>query len=326
MKNLSKNLTRRGALVVGCALLFADGAARAQAEKPLQLIVPLTAGSAVDGLARALSPELSKILKRPVVVENLPGAGGITGTQRVVTAAKDGNTLGLVASGHVINPFIYKSMPFDSLKDIRPISVIAGSPLVLVVNAEMPARNTKELIALLKTNPEKYNYGSAGNGSVAHLATALFVKEAGVSLRHVPYRGVGPLLTDLIGGQVQLAFIGTSAAKAQIASGKLRAIAVSSAKRTDLMPDVPTLAESGVKDYQYEPWIAVIGPVGLPDAQVNTFAAAFKTAIAAPELRETLTSQGFVTSGTTPAEAKVFFASELKRHEKLAKDSGAVLE
>jgi tripartite-type tricarboxylate transporter receptor subunit TctC len=326
MNDQKKKLVRRVAQVAGCILLLAGGPALAQSDKPLRLIVPLTAGSAVDGLARALTPELSKTLARPIVVENLPGAGGTTGTLQVVKAAKDGNTLGLVASGHVINPYIYKSMPFDSMKDITPISVIAASPLVLVVNADLPARDTKELIALLKANPEKYNYGSAGNGSVAHLATALFVKEAGVSLKHVPYRGVGPLLTDLIGGQVQLAFIGTSAAKAHIASGKLRAIGVSSASRTNLMPNVPTLAESGVKGYQYEPWIAVIGPAGLPEAQVNAFATAFKTAIVAPELRDTLMSQGFVTSGTTPAEAKTFFAAELQRHEKLVKDSGAILE
>lgn len=326
MTTTNHTTTRRATLFAACACLFAGTPTFAQSDRPLRLIVPLTAGSAVDGLARALTPELNKALGRPVIVDNLPGAGGTTGTLQVVKAAKDGGTLGLVASGHVINPYIYKSMPFDALKDITPVSVIATSPLVLVVNADLPARTTKELITLLKANPEKYNYGSAGNGSVAHLATALFVKEAGISVRHVPYRGVGPLLTDLIGGQVQMAFIGTSAAQAQIASGKLRALGVSSARRTGLMPDVPTLAESGVPSYQYEPWIAVIGPAGLPESQVNAFAAAFRTAITAPELRETLNGQGFVTSSTTPAEAKAFFAAELHRHEKLVKDSGAVLE
>ena len=306
--------------------MLAVAPASAQPDKPLRLIVPLTAGSAVDGLARALAPELGKGFGQPVFVDNLPGAGGTTGTHQVVRAPKDGSTLGLVASGHVINPFIYKSIPFDAFKDVTPVSVIAASPLVLVVNVEVPAKDIKSLIALLKGEPEKYNYGSAGNGSVAHLATALFAKEAGVSLRHVPYRGVGPLLTDLIGGQVQMAFIGTSAAQPHIAAGKLRALGVSSTKRAASLPDVPTIDEAGVPNYQYEPWIAVIGPADLPAEQAIKAASVFRTAISSPTLSETLTAQGFVVSGTSPEEARVFFASELKKQETLVRDSGAILE
>jgi tripartite-type tricarboxylate transporter receptor subunit TctC len=323
MKRFSK-LLRASALL--CAGMLITGMASAQADRPLRLIVPLTTGSAVDGLARALGPELAKQLSRPVIVENLPGAGGTTGTLQVVRAPKDGSTLGLVASGHVINPFIYKAMPFDALKDVTPISVIAASPLVLVVHPSLPAKDTRELIALLKANPDKFNYGSAGNGSIAQLATELFAKEAGVRIKHIPYRGVGPLMTDLIGGQVQIAIVGTSAAQQQVAAGKLRAIAVTSSKRVAQMPTVPTIAESGIAGYQYEPWIAVIGPADLPASQAAGFATAFKAAMAAPSLRETLAAQGFNTIGNSPDEAKAFFAAELKRHEKLVKDSGAVLE
>jgi tripartite-type tricarboxylate transporter receptor subunit TctC len=323
MKRFSK-LLRASALL--CAGMLITGVASAQADRPLRLIVPLTTGSAVDGLARALGPELAKQLSRPVIVENLPGAGGTTGTLQVVRAPKDGSTLGLVASGHVINPFIYKAMPFDALRDVTPISVIAASPLVLVVHPSLPAKDTRELIALLKANPDKFNYGSAGNGSIAQLATELFAKEAGVRIKHIPYRGVGPLMTDLIGGQVQIAIVGTSAAQQQVAAGKLRAIAVTSSKRVAQMPTVPTIAESGIAGYQYEPWIAVIGPADLPASQAAGFATAFKAAMAAPSLRETLAAQGFNTIGNSPDEAKAFFAAELKRHEKLVKDSGAVLE
>jgi tripartite-type tricarboxylate transporter receptor subunit TctC len=318
------NYCRRAAITIAATLLAS--ASWAQSDKPLRIIVPLTPGSAVDTVARAISPELAKSLGRPVVVENLAGAGGTSGTAQLAKAPKDGNTLGLVASGHVINPYIYKSIPYDAIKDFTPISVIAASPLVLVVHPSVPAKDQRELIALLKAEPDKYFYGSAGNGSVAQLATSLFAKEAGVSVKHIPYKGVGPMMTDLVGGQVHMAFIGTSAAQAQVAAGKLRAIAVSSATRAALLPDVPTVAEGGLKGFQYEPWIAVLGPAGLTAQQSNSFAAAFKKALEAPSVQETLVKQGFVTLGNSPAQAAAFFATELKRHEKLVKDSGAVLE
>lgn len=318
------NICRNAAIAITATVLVSSS--WSQSDKPLRIIVPLTPGSAVDTVARALGPELGKALGRPVVVENLAGAGGTSGTAQLAKAPKDGNTLGLVASGHVINPYIYKSIPYDTLKDFTPISVVAASPLVLVVNPSVPAMDQRELIALLKAEPDKYFYGSAGSGSVAQLATSLFAKEAGVHIKHIPYKGIGPMITDLIGGQVQMAFIGTSAAQAQVAAGKLRAVSVSSAKRAALLPNVPTVAEGGIKGFQYEPWIAVIGPAGLTPQQSASFAEAFKTALAAPSVQETLSKQGFDTLGNTPAQAAAFLASELKRHEKLVKDSGAVLE
>jgi tripartite-type tricarboxylate transporter receptor subunit TctC len=316
----------RRRMVLAAAALAWAGCVWAQEAKPLRLIVPLTTGSAVDALARALTPALIKAFNRPVFVENLAGAGGTTGTLQVVKSPKDGTTLGLVASGHVINPYIFKTMPFDAVKDITPISVLAYSPLVLVVNPSVPAKDQHELIALLKANPNKFNYGSAGNGSVAQLAASLFAKEAGVAIQHVPYRGVGPLMTDLIGGQVQMAFIGTSAAQPQVAAGKLRAIGVSSTTRAALMPSVPTIAEGGLGGFHYEPWIAAIGPAGLSTQQTAALAAGFKAAISAPSVREVLASQGFVTVANSPEQAAAFISSEFKRHEKLVKDSGALLE
>lgn len=312
-------------LAVVCAGMAFAGGAWAQSDKPLRLVVPLTAGSAADGVARALSPELAKILSRPVVVENLPGANGTTGTLQVVRA-KDDRTLGVVASGHVINPFLYKSMPFDALKDVTPVSVLVASPLVLVVHPSVAAQNQRELIALLKAGSHTLSYGSAGNGSIAHLAAALFTSEAGVKVNHVPYRGVAPLMTDLIGGHVQMAFVGTSVAQAQVAAGKLRAIAVTSAQRSPQMPNVPTISEGGIPGFAYEPWIAVIGPAGLPASLASGFAAALRSALETPAVNQALSAQGFRMIASVTEQAKPFFAAELMRHEKLVKESGAVME
>ena len=312
-------------LAVVCAGVMAGTGAWAQSDRQLRLVVPLSPGSASDTVARALSPELAKSLSRPVVVENLTGANGTTGTVQVVRA-KDDRTLGVVATGHVINPFLYKSMPYDALKDVTPVSVLAASPLVLVVHPSVAAQNLRELIALGKAKPEALTYGSAGNGSIAHLATALFTSEAGIKVRHVPYRGVAQLLTDLIGGHVQMAFVGVSVAQSQVAAGKLRAMAVTSAQRSPQMPNVPTIAEGGLPGFAYEPWIAVIAPADLPAGVASGYAAALRSALDTPAVNQALGAQGFRTIGNSPEQAKAFFAAELARHEKLVKESGAVME
>jgi 3-isopropylmalate dehydrogenase len=236
----------------------------AQSDKPIRLIVPLTTGSTVDTVARAMSAELAKATGHAVFVENLVGAGGVTGTTTLVRAPKDGLTLGMVSSNHVINPSIYKSIPFDSIKDITPITVIGTVPLVLVVHPDVPAKNLKELIALAKAKPKTLNYGSAGNGSVLHLAGELLSIEAGIEMQHVPYKGTGPLTTDLIGGQVQLGLISVTAAAPHVKAGKLRALGVSTPKRSAALPEVPSLAEEGLPNYSFDAWIALIGPAGLP--------------------------------------------------------------
>ncbi|HVL77457.1 MAG TPA: tripartite tricarboxylate transporter substrate binding protein [Noviherbaspirillum sp.] len=315
-----------GLLALALALPALPAAAQL-GEKPVRMIVPLTAGSTVDIVARLMGNSLSTSLGSPVIVENLVGAGGVTGTAQLVKAPKDGMTLAMVSSNHVINPSIYKSVPFDSLGDITPISVIGTVPLVLVAHPSVPAQNLKELVALVKAKPGKINYGSAGNGSVLHLAGELLKSEAGgLDMMHVPYRGTGPLVTDLMGGQVDIGFVSVTAAASQIRSGRLRAIGVSTRTRSAILPDVPTLAEQGLPNYSFDAWLAVIGPAGLPKETVNRTHAALMSALKSAEVREGLATQGVALIGTTPDEARQFFKTELDKHAALVKQSGATLD
>ena len=311
------------------SLAGAPFAALAQAvpsDKPLRMVVPLAAGSTVDAVARALGPGLGRATGHPVVVENVVGAGGIPGTAQIVKAPRDGLTLGMISSNHVINPGIYKTIPYDSLKDITPIAVLATVPLVLVVNAKLPVKTVPELLAHAKAQPGTLNYGSAGNGSTLHLAGELLISETGIDMRHVPYRGTGPLITDLVGGQVQLGFVSVSQVAPQVKAGTLRALAVSTAVRSAALPDVPTLAEAGVPKYSFDAWIALIGPAGLPKAVVDSHAAAVRSAMATPEAQTAVAGQGLMVMDKGPAEAPAFFQAELAKHQKLVKQSGATLD
>lgn len=320
--------TRRNAIATVVASTFL-GMAQAQTPadgKPLRLVVPLAAGSTGDAVARAIAPAFGRSMGHPVMVDNLAGAGGIPGTTQIVRAPKDGSTLGLVSSNHVINPGIYKSIPYDSLKDITPIAVVATVPLLLVVNAALPARSVKELLDYARAHPGKLNYGSAGNGSTLHLAGELLVSETGIDMKHVPYRGTAPLVTDLVGGQVQLGFVSISQVAPQVKAGTLRALAVSTPARSPAMPDVPTLAEAGVPKYSFDAWIALVGPAGLPRLVVDGAAAALKAALASPEAQSALVAQGLTVLQTRPDQAPAFFQAELAKHQKLVKQSGATLD
>ena len=319
-----RSTTRRAALAV---LLACSGlGAYAQSDKPLRMIVPLAAGSTVDAVARAIAPGFGKATGHPVVVENIVGAGGIPGTNQIVKAPKDGLTLGMISSNHVINPGIYKTIPYDSLKDITPIAVLATVPLVLVVNPALPVKSVKDLLAYGKANPGKLNYGSAGNGSTLHLAGELLISETGLDMKHVPYRGTGPLITDLIGGQVQLAFVSISQVGPQVKAGALRALAVSTPARSAALLDVPTVAEAGVPKYSFDAWIALVGPGSLPKAIVEADYAAVKVALASPEAQSALAAQGLTILNTGPELAPAFFQSEMTKHQKLVKQSGATLD
>jgi tripartite-type tricarboxylate transporter receptor subunit TctC len=316
--------TRRAALAALLAL--AGLGAHAQPDRPLRLIVPLAAGSTVDAVARAIAPGFGKATGHPVVVENIVGAGGIPGTAQIVKAPKDGLTLGLISSNHVINPGIYRSIPYDSMNDITPIAVVATVPLLLVVHPALPVRSVKELVAYARAHPGKLNYGSAGNGSTLHLAGELLVSETGIAMKHVPYRGTGPLITDLVGGQVDLAFVSISQVAPQVRAGTLRALAVSTPARSAALPDVPTVAEAGVPKYSFDAWIALIGPSGLPKAVVDADHASVRAALASPEAQTALTAQGLTLLGTGPDLAPAFFQSEMTKHQQLVKQSGATLD
>ncbi|KWT72705.1 MULTISPECIES: tripartite tricarboxylate transporter substrate binding protein [unclassified Variovorax] len=322
-------LSRRTMLHFGtCALAAAALPALAQggSDKPVRIVLPISAGSGVDTIARAAAPALGKAFGRPVVIENLPGAGGITGTSAVVKAAPDGLTLGMVSNNHVINPSVYKKMPFDALDDITPISVVGATPLLLVVNPKVPAKNVKELVALLKAKPDGYNYASSGNGTIIHLAGEMFMDEAGVKARHIPYKGTGPMVTDMIAGQVEIGVVALPAVQQHIKSGALRAIGLCGPARSPAAPEIPTIAEQGLPNYSVEGWFAVIGPARLPAAEVKRAHDAVVAAFTTAEVREAMDKQGNIVKPTTPEEAARYFRSEAERYAALVKKANVTLE
>jgi tripartite-type tricarboxylate transporter receptor subunit TctC len=229
---------RRLALALGLSL--AAGAAFAQ-PTPVRVVLPVGAGSGVDTIVRAAQGALAKALGAPLVIENLPGAGGITGTQAIVKAAPDGHTIGVVSNNHAVNPSVFKKMPYDGIADLTPISMVGGSHFVLVVNpAKVPATDAKELQAFLKARPGAYNYGSSGNGTIIHLAGEMFLDAAGVAARHIPYKGMGPMLADIIGGQVEMGVAALQAVQGHLKSGALRAVGVMGKERAPSLPERPS--------------------------------------------------------------------------------------
>lgn len=294
--------------------------------QPLRIILPLQAGAAVDASARIVTDSLSKALGRPVVIENLPGAGGITGTAQIVRAAPDGNTIGIVSTNHAVNPAIYPNVPFDSLEDITPITMIGTTPLVLMAHPSLGVKNIAELVAAAKAKPGAINYGSSGNGTILHLAVELLASKTGIKLQHVPYRGAGQFLQDLVAGQIQLGVFGENVAASYIKSGALVALGVTTAKRTSLSPDVPTIAEQGVPGYEIEGWFAAIGPKNLPATEVDRLNAAFQAALADPRTRNTLIAQGNAVTPSTPAQAKKVIGDSIATYAALVKQIGLKIE
>lgn len=330
---MTSNLIRmtRRTLVLGSSILCLLGTpALAQdagyPSRPVQMLVPLAPASTVDILARKLADELSRKLGQQVYVENRPGAGGVIGTAELSRAEADGHTLGMISSNHVINPSIMKSVPFDTLADITPIAVVGSVPLVLVANPQFPANSAAELIAMAKEKPGELDYGSAGNGTALHLAGVLLTSEAGVEMRHVPYKGTGPLTNDLVAGHVQLGFLSITAALPQIESGTLKALGVSTKERIDALPEVPTLAEQGVPDYDFDAWIAMIGPKELPATLVERLASETSAILGTPEMAEYLKTQGVVPSDIEPAATGQFMADELAKHAALVEAAGVEKE
>jgi len=317
------------ALISLAAIVFGSAAvAYAQVgDKAIRFILPVATASGVDTITRAASPALTRALGHPIVVDNQPGAGGIVGTSALVRAAPDGWTLSVVSNNHVIYPSVYKSLPFDPIADITPIAIIGSTPIVLVVNpAKVSARNVPELVALLKAKPGEYNYASSGNGTILHLAAEMFMDEAGVKATHVPYKGVGPMVTDLIGGQVEIGALALPSIQQHLKSGTLRAIGVGTATRLAAAPDIPTMVEQGMPGYLVEGWFAVIGPAKLPAAEVNRINAAFVAAFAMPEVRETMAKQGNTINVSTPEFAEKFFRGEMAKYAKLVKKAGIELQ
>ena len=313
----------------GIAPAYAQSPAQpATPERPLKIILPFGAGSGVDVITRSVQSALSKALGgQSVVIENQAGAGGIPGTHAMIKSPPDGFTISLVSNNHVIYPSVYKSLPFDPVADITPISVVGSTPMVLVVNpAKVPAKNVKELIAFFKAKPGAYNYASSGNGTILHLAAELFADEAGVEVKHIPYKGVGPMLADTIGGQVEMAVSALPTVQGHLKSGALRAIGVGGTTRSNAAPDLPTIAEQGLPGYVIEGWFAVIAPAKLPPEQVRRLHAAFTAAFAAPEVQDVMAKQGNTIRLTTPEAATQYFKTELDKYARLVKKAGVKLD
>lgn len=320
------SMNRRAAMALGASTLLAPTAFAQGA--PMRVILPVGAGSAVDAIARAAQVALSRALNdQPVVIENLPGAGGVTGTSALVKAAPDGNTIAFLSNNHAVNPSVYKKLPYDSLNDITPISVVGGSPFVLVVNPnKIAAKNVKELQALIKSRPGQFNYASSGNGTIIHLAGEMLVDAIGGDVRHIPYKGMGPMLTDLMGGQVEMGVAAVAAVQGYLKSGSLRAIGVMSKSRVTSLPDVPTVAEQGFPDVDAVGWFAVAGPAKLPAAQVKRIHDAVVAAFNDPGVKATMAKQENFINPMSPQASAQYLKSEQERFARLVAKANVKLD
>lgn len=325
---MNLSFTRRTLVVAAASALLGAAPAWAQSTAPLRVILPLGAGSGVDTIIRSAQTALSKALGgQAVVIENLPGAGGITGTLALIKAAPDGNTVAFISNNHSVNPSVFKSMPYDSLNDITPISVVGGSPFVLVINPnKVQAKNAKELQTFLNSKPGAYNMASSGNGTIIHLAGEMFVDAAGVKVQHIPYKGMGPMMTDIIAGQVEFGVAAVAAAQGHLASGRMKAIGVMGKQRVASLPDVPTIAEQGFPDVDVAGWFAMVGPKGLPAAQVDRLHKAVVAAFNDPEVKAAMAKQDNVINPTTPDAAASFLKSEQERYARLVAKAGIKLD
>ena len=321
---MTQKITRRTAL--GAALAAAASslpfAALAQAGT-VRFVLPNATGSGVDAITRAAAPALGKALGANVVVENQTGASGIVGLQTLARSAPDGNTLSVVSNNVVIFPSVIKSLPFDMPGDFTPIAVVGATPMVLIVNPhKVAATNSREFIAALKAKPGELNFGSGGNGTILHLAAEIYLDATGTKARHIPYKGVGPMVTDLLSGQIDFAVAAMPSVQAHIRSGALKAIGMLSPQRTPAAPEIPTFAEQGLKDFAVEAWFAVIGPKGMSPALVKKTHEAVVAAFNDPAVKETMAKQGNSIHISTVEQAQAAFRSEMAKYAATVKKIG----
>ncbi len=311
---------------LAAAVLGVPGLTRAQSDRPVKFILPVGVGSGVDTITRSAGPALSAALGHTVVVENQPGAGGIVGTSALVRSAPDGYTLSMLSNNHVIFPSVYKNLPFDPLADITPISMVGMTPFLLVANPQkIPANDIKGLTALLKNEPGRYNYASSGNGTILHLAAEMYVQQAGVKARHIPYKGVGPMMADLIGGQVDFGVLSLPSVLPQIKSGALKALGACGGERMAALPDLPTLCEQGMADYEIGGWFAAAGPAKLPQADVRRIFDALARAFNSPEVKQSMATQNNRIVLMPPEQTVAYFRSEMSKYAAVVKGAGLEL-
>lgn len=305
--------------------LAAAPAAAAYPDRPIKLVVPYTPGGVTDALARVLAKGLSDRVGQPVVVENRGGGGANIGADAVAKAAPDGYTLLMgSAATHAINSSLYKSLSYDHIRDFAPITQVAQVPNILVVHPSVPAKDVRELIAYAKANPGKLNFGSSGSGGTIHLSGELFKTLAGVDMLHVPYKGSAPAVSDLLGGQVQVMF--DSSVVPHVKSGRLRALAVTSSKRSTALPDVPTMAEAGLPGYESTAWFGVLAPAGTPQPILARLHDEMVAVLKDPATQAWMKQQGFDAIGDTPAQFAAYIRKETDKWAKVVKASGATAE
>lgn len=319
----------RGAVVAlsSSLMLAAAPAAVAQAPypaKPIRLVVPFSAGSATDILARIIGTKMSEGGTYQVIVDNRPGAGGTLGATGVAKAAPDGYTLILVSVGHAINATLYPRLAYDTVKDFAPVSLVATVPNVLVVNAGSKYKSVHDLVTAARAAPGKLNFDSAGSGSSTHLSGEMFRMQAGIDIVHIPYKGTGEALTDVMAGRGDMMFAPTVSAMPFVRQGKLRALAVTTARRSSSLPDIPTVAESGLPGYAFDSWFGILAPAGTPKEIIDTLNAEIGRALAAPDVRDRLAAQGAEPKRSSPQEFASYIQAEIGKLAPVIRQSGAL--
>lgn len=334
MNYINQSSKQRRAIGLACATacaLFACTSALAQASggypnKPIKLVVPYPPGGPTDIVARVVAQKLSEQLGQSIIIDNRPGAGANLGAEAVARSPADGYTLMVATTAHAINPALFSKLNYSITKDFAPISQLTAGPLVIVATPNLAANNVKELIALAKSKNGEINFASSGNGQSTHLSAELFNAMAGTKMNHIPYKGSAPALTDVMSGQADLMFDTMLSAMPFVKGGKLKAIAVTSAQRSPVAPDIPTIAESGLPGYEAIAWNGLLAPAGTPKEVVDQINAALKKVLEAPDVKQRFDAQGFAAQWGTPADFGKFVQSEVDKWAKVVKTSGAKVD
>ena len=323
----SRAAARRLACLVVATATFASGAiAQSYPAKTIRLVVPYAPGGGVDIIARATAQELTKRVSQQIIVDNRTGAGGNVGSEIVAKSPPDGYTLLMASPANTINPSLYPKMPYDPMRELGAIALIASVPAVLLANRSLPVQNVKQLVALAKAKPGALTYGSGGSGTTEHLAGEMFKSFSGIDMLHVPYKGGAQVLTDVIGGQIALMFVNQVFALPHVQGGKVKALAVAGSARSPSLPEVPTFVESGFEDFVVSVWWGVMGPAGMPKEIVSQLNREIVAGLASPEMKERLQAMSAQPIGGTPEQFAAFFAAETKRWAPIVKASGAKAE
>ncbi len=311
---------KRRELISVASVSLLSGRIWAQSAKPIRLIVPFPAGGPTDLVARVLAEPLSAVLNQPIAVDNKGGAGGSAGMTELARAQPDGATFGIASvSTHGVNPAVYKSLPYDPVKDFSPVTEFVKAPVALVVHPSLPVRTITDLVAYLKKNPGRISYGSPGVGTTPQMLAELFKSSTGTFMTHIPYLGTGPAMADLLGGQIQVYFDQVASSIAHIKSGKLRALAVSWAQRLDVLPDVPTFAEASLFTNNSPTWFGVLAPAKTPEAEVRRMHQAILKVIAQPAARQRFAQLGLFASGSSPSEFSTLIEKEIATMTRVAR-------